>query len=208
MPQIWGVRINETAEQQARNDVEINAVVAYVVDKSARPEYPAPPKGDLASGPNHVESVGFMACHRIGDDRRGIEGLEAIAFREHGPNLEGSGSKLNAGWLYAWLRDPKAYWHETKMPNLRLSEQEAADITAYVMSLKNDGFREKARPSVDPKRRDTIVREYLLAQYTVQRADQKLAAMGDRDRTLFVGEKTIGRYGCFGCHNIPGFEKT
>ena len=43
---------------------------------------------------------------------------EAIAFREHGPNLEASGSKLNAGWLYAWLRDPKAYWHETKMPNL------------------------------------------------------------------------------------------
>jgi len=208
MPQIWGVRINETAEQQARNDAEINAVVAYVVDKSAKPEYPAPPKGDLAAGRKLVESVGCMACHRIGDDRRGIEGLEAIAFREHGPNLDGSGSKLNAGWLYAWLRDPKAYWHETKMPNLRLSEQEAADITAYLMSLKNDGFRERPRPSVDPKLRDTIVREYLLAQYTVQQADEKLAAMGDHDRTLFLGEKTIGRYGCFGCHNIPGFEKT
>jgi mono/diheme cytochrome c family protein len=32
--------------------------------------------------------------------------------------------------------------------------------------------------------------------------------MADEKRTLFLGEKTIGRYGCFGCHNIPGFEKT
>jgi mono/diheme cytochrome c family protein len=32
--------------------------------------------------------------------------------------------------------------------------------------------------------------------------------MDDRQRTLFVGEKTIGRYGCFGCHTIKGFEKT
>ena len=32
--------------------------------------------------------------------------------------------------------------------------------------------------------------------------------MDDQQRTLFVGEKTIGRYGCFGCHEIKGFEKS
>ena len=32
--------------------------------------------------------------------------------------------------------------------------------------------------------------------------------MDDRQRTLFVGEKTIARYGCFGCHEIKGFEKS
>ena len=31
--------------------------------------------------------------------------------------------------------------------------------------------------------------------------------MDDHQRTIFVGEKTIGRYGCFGCHTISGFEK-
>ena len=25
-------------------------------------------------------------------------------------------------------------------------------------------------------------------------------------KTLFAGERLISRYGCFGCHNIPGFE--
>ena len=39
---------------------------------------------------------------------------------------------------------PRGYWHETRMPDLRLSEKEAADITAYLMSLKNDAFVECA----------------------------------------------------------------
>ena len=31
--------------------------------------------------------------------------------------------------------------------------------------------------------------------------------MSDEERTQFLGEKTIARYGCFGCHTISGFEK-
>jgi cytochrome c2 len=208
MPQIWDVRPNETADQKARNNVEINAVVAYVSEKSGTVAYPAPPKGDAAAGRKTFESVGCLACHRVGDDRRGITGIESAAFRTHGPNLDGTGSKVNAGWLYAWVRNPKSYWHETKMPNLRLSEREAADVTAYLMSLKKDDFLARARPPLDAKLRDTIALEYLRAQYTVSQADEKLAAMDDHARTLFLGEKTIGRYGCFGCHNISGFEKT
>ncbi len=208
MPQIWDVRPNETADQKARNNVEINSVVAYVTEKSGTETYPAAPRGDAAAGRKTFESVGCLACHRVGDDRRGITGIEAAAFRTHGPNLDGTGSKVNAGWLYAWVRNPKSYWHETKMPNLRLSETEAADVTAYLMSLKKDDFLARPRPALDTKLRDTIALEYLRAQYTVAQADEKLAAMDDHSRTLFLGEKTIGRYGCFGCHNISGFEKT
>src|SRR4029077_16391951 len=36
--------------------------------------------------------------------------------------------------------------------------------------------------------------------------EAKLAAMDDHQRTLFVGEKTIGRYGCFGCPNLRACE--
>jgi len=32
--------------------------------------------------------------------------------------------------------------------------------------------------------------------------------MSEREQDAFLGEKTIGRYGCFGCHLIPGFETT
>ncbi len=147
-------------------------------------DYPAPPKGDLDAGRKTFESVGCLGCHRIGTDRRGIDGLDAAAFREHGPNLEGTGSKVNPGWLYAWIRDPKSYWHDTKMPNLRLNEKEAADITAYLMSLKSEGFAERPRPANDlqgPRRGRAR-----LPQEPVQRqaeADAKLAAMDEHART-------------------------
>ena len=209
MPQIWGVRIDETGEQKARNDTEANAVVAYVIEKSARKDYPAPPAGDLVSGRKLFESVGCLGCHRVGDDKRGLSGPDAANFRAHGPHLDGTGSKVNAGWLYAWVRNPKGYWHDTRMPNLRLTEKEAADITAYLMSLKNEGFAGRPRPALDKQVRDDILlKQYLEVQYSVAEAKQRLAALDDRQRTLFLGEKTIGRYGCFGCHTIPGFEKT
>ena len=51
---------------------------------------------------------------------------------EHGPNLRGVSTKTNPEWLFAWLKDPAAYWAETRMPDLRLSDQEAADIVAYM----------------------------------------------------------------------------
>jgi cytochrome c2 len=206
MPQVWDVRLNETAEQKARNDAEANAVTAYLVAKSKAERYPAAPAGDMEAGRKAFETVGCLACHRVGDDKRGVDALEMASFRTHGPNLDGTGSKLDAGWLYAWIRNPKGYWHETKMPSLRLTEREAADITAYLMGLKNDAFAARPRPALDGQVRDRIVREYLLAQNSVQQADAKLAAMSEQQRSLFLGERTVGRYGCFGCHVIAGFE--
>jgi cytochrome c2 len=209
MPQVWDVRLDETEESKRRNDVEANAVAAYLVANAAPEAYPAAPAGDLAAGRRTFETVGCLGCHRIGDDQRGMDKFVASSYRAHGPNLDGTGSKVNPGWLYSWLRSPKDYWHDTRMPNLRLSDQEAADLVAYLMSLRNDAFLGRPRPAIDPGIRDAIVREHLVAaNVPVKQADQQLAAMDDRQRTLFVGEKTIARYGCFGCHEIKGFEKS
>jgi cytochrome c2 len=220
MPQIWDVRTpdQDTEPMKVRNTVEANAVVAYLVEKSGRETYPDPPPGDLAAGRKTFETVGCLACHRVGNDRRGVDatlpdgttkkGMDAASYRTHGPNLDGTGSKVSAGWLYAWVRDPKGYWHDTRMPDLRLTDKEAADITAYLMSLRNDAFMARPRPPIDPAIRDGLIREHLLASNVpVKDTERQLASMDDHQRTIFVGEKTIGRYGCFGCHNISGFEK-
>lgn len=206
MPQAWGVRIDETQEQLRRNAAEMNAVVAYLLDRSETVEFPAPPPGDLQRGRDLFETVGCLGCHRVGEDKRGVDGLAAASYRTHGPNLAGTGSKLDAGWLFAWIQDPGSWWHETRMPRLRLTEREAADITAYLMSLKDEEFMARPRPVSDPAVRDQIVREYLLEQNTFDEADAKLAAMGDEERVLYLGRRTIARYGCFGCHTISGFE--
>lgn len=208
MPQFWDVRIDESEELLKRNNVEANAVVAYILDKSAVETYPDPPPGDMETGRELFESVGCLSCHRVGEDLRGIEGLANAAHRTYGPNLHGTGSKLDPGWLYAWIRDPKAYWPETNMPSLRLTEQEAADITAYLMTLTAEGFMERERPEMDKELRDSIAMDYLREQLTVKQAEETLAEMGDEERTLYLGERTIFRSGCFGCHMIPGFETT
>ena len=209
MPQTWNVRPHETPEQLRRNDVEINSVVTYLAAKSGIETFPDPPAGDLEAGRKAFETIGCLGCHRVGDDKRGVDGFTMASFRSHGPNLDGTGSKVKAGWLYSWVRNPKGYWHETRMPDLRLTEKEAADITTFLMSLKDDAFRARPRPEMDATIRDNIAREHMLAASvpTVE-VEKRLAAMDDTTRTLFVGEKTIGRYGCFGCHNIAGFEKT
>ncbi len=209
MPQVWDVRLDETAEQKKRNDLEASAVAAYVVHQSSAGRFPPPPAGDRNRGRQLFETVGCLGCHRVGDDKRGLDRFLASSYRAHGPNLDGSGTKLDAGWVYAWIRDPKAYWHDTRMPDLRLSGTEAADITAYLMSLTNEAFMGRPRPAIDPKMRDDIVREHLLgANLPGREVEARVAAMDDRARTLFVGEKTIARYGCFGCHEIKGFEKS
>jgi cytochrome c2 len=208
MPQIWDVRVDETAEQKKRNDVEINSVVAYLQSQSGGIDYQAPPAGDLAAGRKTFETIGCLGCHRVGDDKRGMDAFWAASYRTHGPNLDGTGSKVNAGWLYAWVKNPKGYWHQTRMPNLRLNDQEAANVTAYLMSLKKDDFRARPRPAMDAAIRDAAIKEHLLAaSVPVKQADAQIAALSDDQRTQLLGEKTIGRYGCFGCHEIKGFEK-
>jgi cytochrome c2 len=207
MPQVWDVRPDETKEQLDRNNVEANAVVAYLAANAQPETYSAPPAGDAQAGRKTFEAVGCLGCHRVGTDRRGVETFDNASYRAHGPNLDGTGTKVNPAWLYSWLKSPRTYWHDTRMPNLRLSDKEAADLVAYLMSLRNDAFIRERSP-IEPGIRDAIVREHLIAaNVPVKQADEQLAAMDDRKRTLFVGEKTIGRYGCFGCHEIKGFEK-
>jgi cytochrome c2 len=62
---------------------------------------------------------------------------------------------------------------------------------------------------MEQKVRDEAIIEHLLASSTpVKKAQEMLAGMGEEQRTLWLGERTIARHGCFGCHRIPGFETT
>ena len=64
----------------------------------------------------------------------------ADLLKEHGPNLINLGSKTSAQWVYNWLKDPNEYWHDTRMPNLRLSVEEAKNLSAYLMNSTNSEF--------------------------------------------------------------------
>jgi len=53
-----------------------------------------------------------------------------------GPPLDKAGNRLTPGWIYHWLLNPQKYKPETLEPRAGLSDAEAKDLTAYLMSLK------------------------------------------------------------------------
>jgi cytochrome c2 len=93
------------------------------------------------------------------------------------------------------------------MPNLRLTDQEAVDITAYLGTLNAEGWKAEMEPE-DPALLDTLVSDQLRTRMTAEEAKAKLAAMPSHEKEVYLGQRMITRYGCFGCHLIQGFEST
>lgn len=207
MPHFFYQENVQGEENLERQKAEIASLVAYLWDRSARLDYPQPPAGDPERGQALFESVGCTGCHiRDGEAKR--DDFYPVYNRLHGPNLIYAGSKVSAGWLYAWIKDPKSYFPDTNMPNLRLTDQEAADLTAYLMSSHNEAYEGLEVPAVDSAIRDGLVLEYLQQNYTIEGSQQRLEAMDDHERDVFLGQQTITKYGCFSCHQIEGFQDT
>lgn len=209
MPRFFGLANNSDAYWQRRNVVEIDAIVGYIFANSTDVDLQTAPQGDVERGRTLVDQVGCLGCHIVEEPDAEDYPADQPRFsgpRHKGPNLHGLGSKVNADWLYTWLRDPKHYWPETEMPNLRLTDGEAADITAYLMSLTRPEWEERQEPSADSTLRDEVTLEYLRGQLTAADARQRLDGMSTEDKRRYLGEQLISRYGCYGCHVIPGFE--
>ncbi|HCI44067.1 MAG TPA: hypothetical protein DE315_00830 [Candidatus Omnitrophica bacterium] len=207
MPAFFDQSNTSDPESRKRNEQEIHAIVAYLFANN--PEYPAasiPLEGAIQKGKEIVSSVGCMGCHRI-EPRDPSEALTRDTLRrEQGPNFSGLGSKTSKAWLYNWLKNPHSYNPRTKMPNLRLSDEEAAHVAAYLASLRDDVYGQTEVPAVDEAGIDGIVLDFLTKSETLDSAKKKVAAMSRDEKLSFAGEKLVRHYGCFACHAIAGFE--
>jgi len=157
----------EADRSEARN------IVAYLWEASLPVTYPKPPAGDGAGGETVFESVGCTGCHFRGP---GAERGHRPDHRRHGPDLGDLDGKVTAGWLFAWLRNPRQYAPGTRMPDLRLTADEAADLTAFLLE-----GRALEPGSAEPR---------------------PAGGGGDAE----AGRAAISEYGCYGCHIIAGFE--
>jgi cbb3-type cytochrome oxidase cytochrome c subunit/predicted nucleic acid-binding Zn-ribbon protein len=209
MPHFFHQENTKLPVNRKRQDVEMAAIVSFLWAKSEKPVYDnaAVPAGDPARGKALFESVGCAGCH-INDAKAKRDDFFPVINRLHGPNLVRTGSKVSRGWLYNWLKNPKQYYPDTNMPNLRLTDQEAADLTAWLLSSRDPRFENVRLPAVDKTERDNLVLSYLQNLNTVERSKAKLAAMSDQERNVYLGEQTVAKYGCYGCHDIAGFENT
>jgi len=220
MPRLFGLPNNQMTGDAEREDAEILGIVAYLSDKAEKfPTPPLPGRGDTRRGADLVATVGCMGCHAIEKTEVAPDVLAARAAggddpvvweRRFGPDLSRIGSKARPEWIFQWIQNPKAYNPDTRMPRLRLTTQEALDITAYLSSLKDDSPETErvTPPRPQPQARDAALLGFLGQRLPPADAQAKLDAMSGHERDVLLGERTIGRYGCFGCHLIPGFEKT
>jgi mono/diheme cytochrome c family protein len=56
-----------------------------------------------------------------------------------GPPLTQVGSRLNAAWIYHWLKNPQALRPGTIEPNQSMSDEDAGALTAFLMMQKTSG---------------------------------------------------------------------
>jgi cytochrome c2 len=207
MPRFFNQSNNNDEDSQNRTNQEIHAIVHYLFKNSS--EYgmdSVPIKGDAKNGELLVSSLGCLGCHQIAPDPLNQKTSIETLRKEQGPNLVGTGSKTSLNWVYSWLKDPQKYSSSTRMPNLRLTNQEAADIASYLSSLTKKGFSEKSIPSVDEEVLDEITLDFLKKMNSDEDSRIKRAEMTFEEKLDYNGEKLIRMYGCFGCHDIPGFE--
>jgi mono/diheme cytochrome c family protein len=147
-------------------------------------------------------TVGCVACHMTKDFPK-----DGVKRNDFGPDLSTVGSKTTLAWLYTWLKDPYHYWEGTRMPSLRLSDQEAADIAAYLASLRSPEWEKDVPvPASEAAVRDLAVEAVRATSKSAESPESIVEKMSFQERLRTVGERAATRYACFACHDIKGRE--
>src|SRR5713101_4740492 len=204
MPRFFYNSNNSSSEDAVRNEIEINAIATYLFANADKHEFAVknPPRGDAKNGEQIVKGIGCQGCHVVGEGSR----VEVGPRRTFGQPLENIGNKTTYEWIYNWVRDPKHYSPATYMPTLRLTDSQVADAATFLVGLKGPaGDAAKATP--DPKVADDVLLDYLKNVMPFEDAKAQMAKMTLEQKQADLGQRAIGRYGCFSCHEIKGFEK-
>jgi mono/diheme cytochrome c family protein len=197
MPRIFHLSNTSSAEDEAKNDAAIQSITAYLMKNSEPVDLTtAPVPGNAQNGEKLVKTLGCVACHSTA-------GINVAHFA---PELSGLGSKVTPEWLYTWLKNPSHYSKDTRMPSLRLSDQEAADITNYLISQRNVAFENKPSVKANPEVVDRMILDSLQGTMRRVEAEASLKSMNEGERMQYLGKKSINQQGCFACHAIKGFE--
>jgi mono/diheme cytochrome c family protein len=130
---------------------------------------------EAARGKKLVETIGCKGCHGFAE---GEFSTPLGKNKDLVPNLKDIAAKTGPQWIYHWIKNPRGFQPDTKMPSLRLSDEEARAITTYLTTLGTKGE-------------------------TIAGIEEKLADASNIKR----GEALVRKYGCAGCHDIKGMEK-
>ncbi len=93
----------------------------------------------LSEGRNLLSSMGCVHCHNVAQP----DGNQ-LAPGDNPPPLTHIAEKTSREWIYAWIKNPQAYAASATMPNFLLNDQDAADISAFLMAQSTPSAASKA----------------------------------------------------------------
>ena len=109
---------------------------------------PMPGTPQLNQGRALLKREGCVHCHTIK-----LPDGSTIQPNDDPPSLEHIADKTTREWIYAWLKDPQAYASTATMPNFKLSDDDARDVSAFLIAnstpLAGDTAKITAKPASD-----------------------------------------------------------
>jgi cytochrome c2 len=121
-------------EQAAQDARDLAAYLTSLpVDRNV-PKVPKVPKGDVAQGEKLYRNLGCLACHHFGDPKEDTE-LDLYP-------LHYVGAKYNRESLAAFLLAPGKHYPWVRMPDFKLTANEAVNLVAYLL--------DQAKGTVEP----------------------------------------------------------
>jgi len=210
MPRLFYLENSDTEADKDKDAVVIEGITRYLLSTStasgAQLEAPAD-DGDAAAGRDMVKSVGCMACHTIDDIAKDFTEDPLYVQSSMGPNLSNVGTKLNKKWLFNWLKNPHAYHATTYMPSLRLTDDEANNVAAYLLSLKDEAYLSTPVREAKVSALDEVMAEQWASKMPRSEAVAKLATMSEDEKFIQLGKDAITSRNCYSCHSVAGFDK-
>jgi cbb3-type cytochrome oxidase cytochrome c subunit len=100
-------------------------------------------------GRNLLSREGCVHCHTVKLSDGGV-----MKATDDPPSLSHIADKTTREWVYAWLKDPQAYSTTSTMPNFKLGDDDARDISAFLIAnstpVPGDTATLAAKASADP----------------------------------------------------------
>jgi mono/diheme cytochrome c family protein len=146
------------------------------------------------------------------------------------------GPEVKWRWLVQWILNPNIHHPRTRMPITHLTEEQAAEVASWLMSQPAGQWKVPDPDEPTEEVLENLARVYLdksmgrlETKAILERkgltdnqekqirergydADELWLAASNKEDTWtnklkwFVGRKAITQLGCYGCHDIPGYE--
>ena len=110
---------------------------------------PLPGTPQLNLGRNLLARQGCVHCHTVK-----LPDGNTMKPTDDPPSLSHIADKTTREWIYAWLKDPQAYAVTSTMPNFKLTDDDARDVSAFLIAnstpISGDNVTLAAKAASDP----------------------------------------------------------